>query len=36
MMKIKVTNETARLKAVVVGIAEDFGGVPKVEECYDS
>ena len=35
MMKIKVTNETARLKAVVVGIADDFGGVPKVEECYD-
>jgi len=35
MMKIKVTNETACLKAVVVGIAEDFGGVPKVEECYD-
>ena len=35
MMKIKVRNETAHLKAVVVGIADDFGGIPKVEECYD-
>ena len=35
MMKIKVRNETAKLKAVVVGIANDFGGTPKVDECYD-
>ena len=34
-MKIKVRNETAKLKAVVVGIANDFGGTPKVDECYD-
>ena len=35
MMKIKVRNETARLKAVVVGIADDFGGTPNMEDCYD-
>ena len=34
-MKIKITNETAKLSAVVVGIAVDFGGVPTVDECYD-
>ena len=35
MMKIKITNETTKLSAVVVGIAIDFGGVPTVDECYD-
>ncbi len=35
MMKINIVNETAKLKAVVVGIADDFGGTPKIEECYD-
>jgi len=35
MMKIKVRNETARLKAVLVGIADDFGGTPNMEDCYD-
>ena len=35
MMKINIKNETGKLQAVVVGIADDFGGTPKVAECYD-
>jgi len=35
MMKISIENETQRLRVVVVGIADDFGGTPKEEECYD-
>ncbi len=35
MMKINIENETGKLKAVVVGIANDFGGTPKLEDCYD-
>ena len=35
MMKINIENETSKLKAVVLGIADDFGGTPKVDECYD-
>ena len=35
MMKINIENESSKLKAVLVGIANDFGGTPKAEECYD-
>tara|TARA_X000001036_G_scaffold402247_1_gene407935 strand:- start:238 stop:1152 length:915 start_codon:yes stop_codon:yes gene_type:complete len=35
MLKLKITNETSRLLTVVVGIAEDFGGTPDIEACYD-
>jgi len=35
MFEINIHNETAALKAVVVGIADDFGGIPKLEDCYD-
>ena len=35
MMKINIANETGKLSAVIVGIANDFGGTPKLEECYD-
>ena len=35
MIRINVTNETTELKAVVIGIADDFGGTPSVGECYD-
>ncbi len=35
MFKINIHNETAALKAVVVGIADDFGGIPKLMDCYD-
>lgn len=35
MIKINIINEIAKLKAVVVGIADDFGGTPSMEDCYD-
>ena len=35
MIKINIKNETAKLRAVIVGIADNFGGTPKLEECYD-
>lgn len=34
-MQLKVTNETARLKAVILGIANFIGSVPSIEEAYD-
>jgi len=34
-MKINIDNESGKLKAVVLGIATDFGGTPNVEDCYD-
>ena len=34
-MKINITNETTKLRAVLVGIADDFGHTPTIEECYD-
>ena len=34
-MKLNVQNETARLRAVVLGTAESNGPVPRVEDCYD-
>ncbi len=35
MLKLSIHNETSRLRAVVLGIAESNGPVPKIEECYD-
>jgi N-dimethylarginine dimethylaminohydrolase len=35
MLKLNIKNETARLRAVVLGIATSIGPVPKVEDCYD-
>ncbi len=35
MIRINITNETTELKAVVIGIADNFGGTPRVGECYD-
>ncbi len=35
MMKINIENESAKLKVVVLGIANDFGGTPNEEDCYD-
>lgn len=34
-MKLNVKNETSRLRAVVLGIANSEGGVPKLSEAYD-
>ena len=35
MMSIEISNETAQLREVLVGIANDFGGIPSLEACYD-
>jgi N-dimethylarginine dimethylaminohydrolase len=35
MLKLKVKNETSRLRAVVLGTAESNGPTPKLEDCYD-
>ena len=35
MITLNVHNETSPLKAVVLGIANDFGGTPKIDDCYD-
>ena len=35
MLKLNITNETSRLRAVVLGTAKNNGPVPKVEDCYD-
>lgn len=35
MLALKVNNETDRLKAVVLGIAESNGPTPTIEEAYD-
>ena len=35
MIKLNIQNETATLKAVVLGIANSNGPVPKLSETYD-
>ncbi|KAA5828179.1 amidinotransferase [Algibacter amylolyticus] len=35
MIKLNIQNETSRLRAVVLGIANSNGPIPKVEDCYD-
>ena len=35
MLKLNVTNETSRLRAVVLGTAYSNGPTPKIEDCYD-
>lgn len=35
MITVKVLDETAPLEAVILGIADGMGGVPKIEETYD-
>ena len=35
MLKLNVHNETRELAVVVLGIANDFGGTPNLEDCYD-
>ena len=34
-MKLHVQNETSRLRAVILGIAESNGPTPTIEEAYD-
>ena len=35
MIKLNIHNETSELAVVVLGIANDFGGTPNLEDCYD-
>ena len=35
MINVSVKNETSALRAVVLGTAQDFGGVPSLDEAYD-
>ena len=35
MLQLKVTNETSKLKAVILGIANSNGPIPSLEEAYD-
>ena len=35
MIKINIHNETAKLKMLVVGIADSFGGAPSLSKCID-
>jgi len=35
MLKLNINNETSPLRTVVLGIAEDFGGIPVYEIAYD-
>ncbi len=34
-MNLHITNETSRLRAVVLGTAESFGGTPDLSDAYD-
>ena len=34
-MELNVNNETHQLKAVLLGIADSFGGTPELGDCYD-
>jgi len=35
MLKLKINNETSKLRAVVLGTAQSNGPIPKLEDCYD-
>ncbi len=35
MLELNIKNETSRLRAVVLGTAENNGPTPKIEDCYD-
>ena len=35
MLNLNINNETDQLKVVLIGIASDFGGTPRVENAFD-
>ena len=35
MILLNIQNETSQLEEVVLGIANSFGGTPRLEDCYD-
>ena len=34
-MSLNIHNETGKLVSVILGIGQDMGGIPKIEECID-
>ena len=34
-MNFSVTDETSKLKSVIIGIAKDLGPIPNIEDLYD-
>ena len=35
MLNLNINNETDQLKVVLIGIASDFGGTPRIEDAFD-
>ena len=35
MIRLNISNETNDLEAVLLGIAESFGGPLNIDQCYD-
>ena len=35
MIKPNINNETSDLQLVILGLPDNFGGTPKIEDCYD-
>lgn len=35
MISININNETNQLEAVILGISDDFGGIPLIKDAYD-
>lgn len=35
MIELNITDETSQLKTVILGMPEDFGGTPKIDNVYD-
>ena len=35
MIKPNIHNETSELQLVILGLPDNFGGTPKIEDCYD-
>ena len=35
MIKPNIHNETSELQLVILGLPDNFGGTPKVQDCYD-
>ena len=34
-LNLKVNNETGQLDTLILGLADDFGDVPSINDCYD-
>ena len=34
-LNLKVNNETGQLDTLILGLADDFGDVPSIDDCYD-